>query len=112
MCGQSRLACSGGEGASSWVMSLGSGPEPLRCAVGLPGCRMGCLHRHRSCSGIVGTMDFVLGMVDAGVVGLGHRQPQLLEYVVLVRLLGSLLLLLRWEGLGLSHNLGLVLLLR
>ena len=93
-------------------MSLGSGPEPLRCAVGLPGCRMGCLHRHRSCSGIVGTMDFVLGMVEAEVVGLGHRQPQLLGYVVLARLLVSLRPLLRWEGLGLTHNLGLVLLLR
>ena len=92
-------------------MFLGSGPEPLRCAVGLLGCRMGCLHRHRSCSGIVGTVDFVLGMVGAEVVGLGHRQPQLLDYVVLVRLLGSLLLLLRWEGREPSRSLGLVLLL-
>ncbi len=69
---------------------------------------MGCLRRHRSFSGIVGTTGFVLGMVGAEVVGLGHRQPQLLEYVVLARLLGSLRPLLGWEGLGLSRNLGLV----
>ncbi len=50
-------------------------------------------------------------MMAAEVVGLGHRQPQLLEYVVLDRLLGSLLPLLRWKGLGLSHSLGLGLLL-
>ena len=50
-------------------------------------------------------------MVDAEVVGLCHRQPQLLDYVVLVRLLGSLLLLLRWEGREPSRSLGLVLLL-
>jgi hypothetical protein len=35
-------------------------------------------------------MDFVLGMVEAEVVGLGHRQSQLLGYVVLARLLVSL----------------------
>ena len=61
---------------------------------------------------MIGMPGFVLGMVAAEVVGLDHRQPQLLEYVVLGRLLGSLLPLLRWEGLGLSRNLGLVLLLR
>ena len=72
---------------------------------------MGCPRHRCSCSDIVGTAGFVLGMVAAEVVGLGHRQPQLLEYVVLGRLLGSLLPLLRWEGLGLSHSLGLGLLL-
>ena len=57
-------------------------------------------------------MGFVLGMVGAEVVGLGHGQPQFLGYVVLARLLVFLRPLLRLEGLGLGRSLGLLLLLR
>ena len=54
--------------------------------------------------------DFVLGMGEVEVVGLGHGQLQLLGYVVLVQLLVFLRPLLQLEGLGLGRNLGLLLL--
>ncbi len=53
---------------------------------------------------------FVLAMAGVEVVGLGHRQLQLLGCVVLGRFLVFLRPLLQVGGLGLGRNLGLLLL--